>query len=92
MLLLLLLKEKLERDDINLREGERGACGVMRPFEDVGGVWCAGLAHSNAIQSKIANYAKGKISKYDFSKTWKERRKICKTSLDKYDDFYSLIL
>ena len=80
MLLLLLLKGKLERDDINLGEVERGACGVMWPFEDVGGVQCTGLARSNEIQSKIANYAKGKISKYDFSKTWEERRKICKTS------------
>ena len=75
MLLLLLLKEKLERDDINLGEGERGTCGVLRPFGDVGGVRCAGLARSNEIQSKIANSAKGKISKYDLSKTWKERRK-----------------
>ena len=75
MLLLLLLKKKLGRDDIDLGEGERGACGVLRPFGDVGGVRCAGLALSNEIQSKIANYAKGKISKYDFSKTWKERRK-----------------
>ena len=73
-MLLLLLKEKLERDDIDLGEGERGACSVLRPFGDVGGVRCAGLAHSNEIQSKIANYAKGKISKYDFSMTWKERR------------------
>ena len=75
LLLLLLLKKKLERDDIYLGEGERGACGVLRPFGDVGGVRCAGLAHYNEIQSKIANSAKGKISKYDFSKTWKERRK-----------------
>ena len=73
--MLLLLKGKLERDDINLGEGERGACGVLRPFGDVGGVRCAGLARYNEIQSKISNSAKGKISKYDFSKTWKERRK-----------------
>ena len=73
-MLLLLLKEKLERDDIDLGEGERGACGFLRPFGDLGGVRCAGLARSNEIQSKIANSEKGKISKYDFSKTWKERR------------------
>ena len=40
LFLLLLLKEKLERDDIDLGEGERGACGVLRPFRDVGGVQC----------------------------------------------------
>ena len=73
-MLLLLLKENLERDDTDLGEGERGAYDVPQPFGDVGGVRCAGLARSNEIQSKIANYAKGKISKYDFSKTWKERR------------------
>ena len=76
---LLLLKWKLERDDIYLGEGERGACGVLWPFGDVGGVRCAGLARSNEIQSKIANSAKGKSPSMISLRLGRKEGKICKT-------------